>query len=244
MFKGILATEMDELGVSGETAFALNADPSHTSRRGTNRSSMQPLPAAGVRLAVVVALCVGGIALLPFGPGAKPQSAPAAQLPELKLYGLALSTATVPEFLQAAGKAGVRLISRADRPSTTLEFDAAAAGVPGLERFELERAGNDILYVRFQLSKDPDVEVQFRKMLEAKYGAPSGNSQRFTESYFKGQVQWHFANEMTLIYDRPFMDEPMLTYLNSVKFERAEADAKLQAAKVAKEASKTHEEKF
>lgn len=178
------------------------------------------------------------------------QAAVAAPPEDLKLYGVVLKTATVTEFLQAANKAGVRMPARTQDPGAVLELDATGAGVPGLRRLKLLRDAETIVSVQFSLDDDQDVNEALRKMLEAKYGAPAREAGakltpgQFSERYFSGRVQWSFAGQMALVYHRPFIGDPYLTYVNQARFEQAMTAAKARAANSAQNSAKQLGEKF
>ena len=192
-----------------------------------------------LRLAIVA-----GVALM------ESKGAASAELEDLKLYGVVLRAATVTEFLHAASRAGVRTISRPTDAGATLQLDASGAGVPGLQRFELLRDGENIISVQFRLGSEPDVDESLRKLLEAKYGPPeraSGDRYmpgQFADRYGGARARWPFASGMALVYHRPFMGDAHLTYLNQARFDRAMTRAAARAASSAQTNAKQLGEKF
>jgi hypothetical protein len=184
--------------------------------------------------------CLCLIAATPWVPGAAgAQSGPAheRQAPErlaeaLALYGVTLKDADADSFLAAAAAAGGRpLPGPAGSPP---RLDMRGAGVPALERLTLLSQDGKLASVQFSVKGYGQDNVELRRLLVAKYGAPytvsarplrfGGFDQRAAPS---GGFQWFFADGMRLVYLHPRIGEVTLSYVDDARLQAIEDGARV-----------------
>jgi hypothetical protein len=181
-------------------------------------------------------------ALLPAAVHAAQPAAPATGAAMLSLFGIDLASAPIAAFQAAARDAGARTLGRKDAAE---RFDVDALSIPAVKGMTVTYARDRVLAAQYELGYQHE---QLRKMLESKYGKPSGGrSAVFTGQHLSdGSYVWQFANGMQLVFKKPFFSrEPAtLTYLNADLFAVIEAGAKDRADREAADKAKAKSDVF
>ena len=127
MFKGVLATDLDETDVGGAVPFTVG-DPTQGAQPLISASPpMQPVETTGVRWVLTLALALGGMALFSLKPGAS--DPPARQRQE---------DPSVPRDAMAAAQ------SSAPAPVVLRKKEAGAAAKPAARGLKASTPGKDV----------------------------------------------------------------------------------------------------
>lgn len=136
------------------------------------------------------------------------------QAAELTLFDVPLHASSRAQLRQAIEQAGGK---KAGSSRDTDTYDVAAVGLPGAVRLEVVYVDDSFVLAQYVFKKMGAGEERLRKMLAAKYGAPREGTGLDGQYVIEGKFRWSFEHDMDLVYTKPFMDEPTLTYVSRVQ---------------------------
>lgn len=166
-------------------------------------------------------------------PPSRETSTPASSKKTLTLFGLPLhgvGRKKLDEILRQRGALPVRG-TRTTNPNAD-KYDVKPLKLPGVHTLEVQYYQDQFLAATYSLGRrGGGAEEKLRKMLLKKYGVPLGGSvgkrpRNFGEPYVDGRYHWDFDDRMRVTFNRPFIGNGTLAYVDLKLFEKVKAVVK------------------